>query len=87
MHRWMRIAGRTILVLGMISTSPTRAQNVVGSSTNLTMPFELVAGFLVVVDGQIGDLNGLKFILDTGATYSLIDRKVADSCSDAREKS
>jgi predicted aspartyl protease len=74
----MRIAGRTILVLGMISTSPTRAQNVVGSSTNLTMPFELVAGFLVVVDGQIGDLNGLKFILDTGATYSLIDRKVAD---------
>jgi predicted aspartyl protease len=74
----MRIAGRTILVLGMISTSPTRAQDVVGSSTNLTMPFELVAGFLVVVDGQIGNLNGLKFILDTGATHSLIDRKVAD---------
>ncbi len=78
MHRWMRIAGRTILVLGMISTSPTHAQDIVGSSISLTMPFELVAGFLVVVDGQIGNLNGLKFILDTGATHSLIDRKVAD---------
>ena len=53
-------------------------RGVVGSSTNLTMPFELVAGFLVVVDGQIGNLNGLKFILDTGATHSLIDQKVAD---------
>jgi hypothetical protein len=32
----------------------------------------------VVVDGQIGNLKGLRFILDTGATHSLIDRKVAD---------
>jgi predicted aspartyl protease len=39
---------------------------------------ELVSGFLVVVDGQIGNLDGLKFILDTGASHSLIDRKVAD---------
>jgi predicted aspartyl protease len=47
-------------------------------TVNPTMPFELVSGFLVVVDGQIGNVDGLKFILDTGATHSLIDRKVAD---------
>jgi len=74
----MRIASRTILVLGMISTSLTRAQDVVGSSTSRTMPFELVSGFLVVVNGQVGNLNGLTFILDTGASNSVIDAKVAD---------
>jgi predicted aspartyl protease len=42
------------------------------------IPFELVSNFLVVVKGQIGDLDGLKFIVDTGTTHSVIDRKVAD---------
>ena len=78
MRRWMRIAGRTIAVLGMISSSPTLAQDVVGSSVSLTMPFELVSGFLVVVNGQIGNLGVMRFILDTGATSSVIDVKVAD---------
>ncbi len=78
MHRWMRISGRTILVLGMISTSPTRAQDVVRASTSPTMPFELVSGFLVVVNGQIGNLRVMRFIIDTGAASSVIDAKVAD---------
>ena len=78
MHRWMRIASGTTIVLGMISTSPTRAQDVVGSSVSLTMPFELDSGFLVVVNGQIGNLRVMRFILDTGATSSVIDAKVAD---------
>ena len=78
MHRWIRIAGGTILVLGLISTSPTRAQDVVGSSDRLTMPFELISGFLIVVDGQIGNQRVMRFILDTGATSSVIDAKVAD---------
>ncbi len=78
MHRWMRIASRTILVLGMISTPPARAQDVVGSSVSLTMPFELISGFLVVVNGQIGNLGVMRFIIDTGATTSVIDAKVAD---------
>jgi hypothetical protein len=43
-----------------------------------TIPFELVSDFLVVVKGQIGDLDGLKFIIDSGATRSVIDRKLAD---------
>jgi predicted aspartyl protease len=79
MHRWMCIAGRTILVLGMISTSPTRAQDVAGSSVSLKMSFELGSGFLVVVNGQIGNLRVMRFILDTGATSSVIDAKVADT--------
>jgi hypothetical protein len=37
----------------------------------------LVSDFLVVVKGGIGNLDDLKFIVDTGATWSVIDRKVA----------
>jgi predicted aspartyl protease len=42
------------------------------------MPFHLKNGFLIEVEGGIGQLEGLKFILDTGTTYSVIDRRVAD---------
>lgn len=39
--------------------------------------FELRSGFLIVVHGQIGTIDGLRFILDTGATRSVIDAKLA----------
>jgi predicted aspartyl protease len=67
-----------VLLIGLIFGSHVHAQDVIRSTPRPEIPFDLVAGFLVVVDGQIGSLNGLKFILDTGATNSLIDRKVAD---------
>ena len=43
------------------------------------LPMELYGGYLMVVEGSIGDLHGLKFLLDTGATTSAIDRKVVDT--------
>jgi predicted aspartyl protease len=42
------------------------------------VPFDLASDFLVVVKGGIGNLDGLKFIVDTGSTWSAIDRKVAE---------
>jgi hypothetical protein len=39
----------------------------------------LYGGYLMVVEGSIGDVRGLKFLLDTGATTSAIDHKVADT--------
>jgi predicted aspartyl protease len=68
----------TACSVGLIIGSQVHAQGVIKSTSSLVIPFELVSGFLVVVDGQIGNLDGLKFILDTGSTHSLIDRKVAD---------
>lgn len=65
-------------ILSFVSVSCLHAQAFGKPPVSPTMPFELVGGFLVVVNAEIGDLNGLKFILDTGATHSLIDRKVAD---------
>jgi len=66
-------------IFGLISISGLNAQEFGKPSVSPTMPFELVSGFLVVVNGEIGNLHGLKFILDTGASHSLIDRKVADT--------
>jgi len=66
-------------IFGLISISGLNAQEFGKPSVSPTMPFELVSGFLVVANGEIGNLHGLKFILDTGASHSLIDRKVADT--------
>jgi hypothetical protein len=48
------------------------------------IPFQLVGGFLIEVEGGIGHLEGLKFILDTGATDSFVDRRIANRFSAAR---
>jgi predicted aspartyl protease len=44
----------------------------------IAIPFDLGSDFLIVVRGGIGNLEGLKFIVDTGSTWSAIDRKVAE---------
>ena len=41
------------------------------------LPFRLSDGYLILVEGQIGALKNLKFILDTGATISIVDSKLA----------
>jgi predicted aspartyl protease len=78
MRHWMLFASRAVLVFGTITTSHLHAQDLRNSTVSPPIPFELVSDFLVVVKGQIGNLDDLKFILDTGATSSVIDRKVAD---------
>ena len=45
--------------------------------SNQTIPFKLQESHLIVVDGSIGGLNPLKFLIDTGANYSVVDEGVA----------
>jgi|SRR5580765_223269 predicted aspartyl protease len=78
MRHWMVFANRAVLVFGILLTQHVQAQGLSSSTESSTIPFDLVSSFLVVVDGQIGNLKGLRFILDTGATHSVLDRKVAD---------
>lgn len=54
------------------------------STAGIEIPFRLYNGFLIAVEGRIGDLHGLKFILDTGTTHSVIDRRIADRFTAAR---
>ena len=78
MRHWMVFANRAVLVFGFLLTPHVQAQDSSSPTESSTIPFDLVSSFLVVVDGQIGNLKGLRFILDTGATHSVLDRKVAD---------
>ena len=50
------------------------------------IPFKLQGGFLIEVEGGIGNLEGLKFILDTGATRSVVDRRIANRFSTERRQ-
>jgi len=50
------------------------------------MPFELGRGFLILVEGQIGPLTHLKFILDTGTTHTMVNAQIADRLSLRRHK-
>src|ERR1700730_5127724 len=40
--------------------------------------FDVYNDYLIVVQGSVGPLRGLKFLLDTGQTFSSIDRRIAE---------
>jgi len=69
---------RRFLLLGFVFISILEAQELGVPAVSSTIPFQLRSNFLVVVEGQVGELDGLKFILDTGATNTFIDQKLAD---------
>ena len=71
-------AGWVLLIFGVLFAPRARCADIASSSIPVTVPFELVSGFLVVVDGQVGELGGLRFVLDTGSSYTVIDQRVAD---------
>ena len=76
MDRSIVLAARALLFFALLSGFLLDAADV-SSSSSTTAPFELGFDFLVIVNGQVGKLNGLKFILDTGSSYTVIDENVA----------
>jgi predicted aspartyl protease len=75
MQRWTVWA--VLLLTNFFSYAPP-AHGQSTSQDATAVPFDLVSDFLVVAKGQVGNLNGLKFIVDTGSTWSAIDQKVAE---------
>jgi predicted aspartyl protease len=67
-----------------IGINPNPADHSQLSSARSRVPFQLHAGYMVIVHGEIGGFTGLKFLLDTGATNSVVSRKVVDLLSLAR---
>jgi hypothetical protein len=91
------IAGRFFLVSAFIAC-PARLADVTGAENDPEqshlvgakpsddpIPFQLRGGFLIVVEVKVGPLSGLKFILDTGTTRSVLDIKTADRLSLSRQ--
>jgi predicted aspartyl protease len=71
----------SLACLCLFFPSPLQADDQPGPSENAsgsTLPFRLVSGYLIQVEGRIGDQIHLKFILDTGATISMVGERIAE---------
>jgi predicted aspartyl protease len=66
-------------------SSALQESDIALSDSNNAIPFQLGSGFLIVVEGRIGPLPPLKFILDTGTTHSMMDTKIAKKLSLPRQ--
>jgi len=78
-----------ILILALSCSDVCRGQSssAVGrSGDDYTVPFDLRHDFLVVVEGRIGPLEHRKFILDTGASTTLVSHAIASQLSLPRQK-
>ncbi|MGA8274488.1 MAG: retropepsin-like aspartic protease [Candidatus Sulfotelmatobacter sp.] len=79
-HRSMLPAVKLFVLLAL-TVAPyayPRDLDLDASMPGATLPFDLRSDFLVVVNGQVGELTGLKFIVDTGSSYTVLDQKVAE---------
>lgn len=59
-------------------STPTNSDKVSPTAPLGELSFRLSDGYLISVEGQIGTQAHLKFILDTGASISMVDSKIAD---------
>ena len=66
-----------VLAIGCTYLGAVEAQELEPSRIAIAVPFAMASDSLVVVEGRAGNVGGLKFIVDTGATRSVIDKKVA----------
>jgi len=77
----------TCLLTGLFLQSSAQAHqdpDETSAKANNEIPFELRDGFLLVVQGRIAQHKDLKFVLDTGATYSVVNRRLAERLSARR---
>lgn len=61
-----------IVIIALLSVTLVR-----GADIPAEIPFKLIQGFGIVVQGGIGELTNLNFLVDTGAVPSVLSEKVA----------
>jgi hypothetical protein len=70
-----------VALLGMLLLSVVAGAAVGGTGTQLAgneMAIAVYGGYLVVAQGSVNNADNLRFLLDTGASNTAIDRRVAD---------
>jgi predicted aspartyl protease len=83
----MKLLSCCLVAAMLLFPSAIRAQQnlaMADAAKPQAIPIHWEGGFLIEVEGGIGPLEGLKFILDTGTTHSVIDRKIANRLSAVR---
>lgn len=83
---WLLLSSVVLLAPESYAQVTTSVPAVIaGPEASNVKTFELRQSFLIVVDGRIGPLEHLKFILDTGASHTVVSRKIADQLALLRE--
>jgi predicted aspartyl protease len=76
MSRWLF----SLVCLSLSIPAPLQADDQSRPSENVpgsALPFRLSSGYLIQVEGRIGDQAHLKFILDTGASITIVGHRIA----------
>jgi hypothetical protein len=60
------------------SVLPVLDWNARGATPRAEIPFKLYRGYLIVVQGSLGALEGLNFLIDTGVNPTAVDSKIAN---------
>jgi len=77
-HWWGPWAAALIGVVATVDIGARRPlAGGMAEPTAAGLPFRLLAGYLVVVEGRIGKLDGLNLVIDTGTTRTVVDADVA----------
>jgi predicted aspartyl protease len=80
---WLLIAAAAVLSLlcspslAQSDPAPVLGETLPTSNHAVELPIQLYRDYLVVVEGKIGNLEKLSFLIDTGAYPSVVDQRIA----------
>jgi hypothetical protein len=66
-----------LTAFALLSQATRASSNADAGSTNNLVPVDIYRGYLIVAPVDIGERLGLRFLLDTGSTNTIIDRRLA----------
>jgi predicted aspartyl protease len=78
MRRILAVIGAIAATIWGAGPTGADARNPGDAPGGTVIPVEVHDGFLIVARGHIDSLSGLHFLIDTGQTYTSIDRSIAD---------
>ena len=81
MRKWR--TGGVVIAVALVVPAPARS----GETTGRHIPLRVVAGRLLIVPVRIDGTGPYPFLLDTGATRSLVDEALADRLRLPRSRS
>jgi Aspartyl protease len=65
------------LALGLAATASLATDDAQKAEPSNELPVHIYNRYLIVVEGSIGNVHGLRFLLDTGTSTTAVDRRLA----------